>query len=108
MLLYSAIALLGSRGLAGQQAENSIRVADGGNFRIDDHDRTIGKIHGKVCALLDACGRVANDVFDAVICKLIEHTPYALAGERILVASLRCSEDIQGFDPFVLDQRLLE
>src|SRR5882757_904287 len=108
MLLDSAIALLGSSGLAGQQAENAIRVADRGNFRIDDHDRTIRKIHGEVGALLDAGGRIADDVFEAVLRELIEHALHAVAGERILVASLRCSEDVQGFDPFVLDQGLLE
>ena len=68
----------------------------------------VGEIHREARAFLDAGGRIADDVVEAVFGQLLQHALDAFLVERFLVARLRGREHVQRVEAFVLDQRLLE
>src|SRR6185437_3157347 len=89
MFLHTAVALLRALRLAREQSQDTVGVADRGDFGIDDHHRAIGVIHREVRALFDTGRGVAEDVIEATGDQLIEYPSDALDGQRVLVARLR-------------------
>ena len=60
MLLHAPRTAFGKPGLAREQPQDAIRVANRGDFRVHDHDRAVGEVHGQVRTLLDAGRGVAQ------------------------------------------------
>jgi hypothetical protein len=108
MLSYLVVTVLRALRLAGEQAENAVRIPHRRHFRIHNHHSPVGKVHRQMRTLLNPRGRIANDVVEAFGDELVEHPTHALRSERILVTRLGGSEHEKRFEPLVLDQRLLE
>src|SRR3569833_228824 len=102
------VPVLRTLSLAGEEAENAVRVAHRGNFRVHDHNGAIGEVHRQMGAVLDPGGRIANDVVETGGDQLGEYPTDTFGCERILVTRLRGSEDEECFESLVLDHRLLE
>ncbi len=99
---------LGAAGLGGEQPEHAVGVAHRRDLGVGHDDRLVGEVHRHLGALLDAGGRVADDVLEAHLLELFDDPADPLGIEGVLVARLRRRQDVEIFDPLVADQRLLQ
>ncbi|MNI56904.1 hypothetical protein D3C73_1119330 [compost metagenome] len=95
-------------GLRIEQADDAVRVAYRGHFRVHHHHCAVGEVHRQEGTLLDAGRGVADDVLEAVGGQVLQDLAHAFLGQRILVAGLRGSQHEQVVEALVLDQGLLE
>ena len=63
VLLDRLLAFDGAPGLAGQHAQDAVRIAHGGDLGVGHDQRFVGEVHGHQRTGFDAGGRIAHDVF---------------------------------------------
>ncbi|OGA74515.1 MAG: septum site-determining protein MinC [Betaproteobacteria bacterium RIFCSPLOWO2_12_FULL_66_14] len=82
----------GAPGLAGEDAEDPVRIAHRGHLGVGDDERFVGEMHRHQRARFDAGRRIADDVLEIHGRKVAQHLLHALLLQRILVARLRGGE----------------
>ena len=107
MFFHRVLAHFGAAGLALQNAQNAVRIPHRGHFRVGNHDGLIGIVQGHLGSVLDAGRGVAHDVVESLR-QLVDDLLYAFPGEGFFFTGLGSRQDVQGFYPLVLDQRLVQ
>src|SRR5262249_4782313 len=69
----------------GQNPEDTVAVANRGDFGVGDDDRAIGEIERSNCAVLDARWTVAHYVIE-ILLQFLKHPLDAVAFQRLFVA----------------------
>ncbi len=107
VFFHRVLAHFGTAGLALQNAQDAIRIPYRGHFRVGNHDGFVGIVQGHLGAVLDAGRGVAHDVIEGLR-QLVDDFLYAFPGEGFFFTGLGSRQDVQGFHPLILDQRLVQ
>ena len=108
VLFDGVFAQFGAARFAGEDAEDAIGVAHGGDFGVGGDDGFVSVVERHQRALFDAGGAVADDVFEVHRLEVVDDFADAFFGEGVFVAGLRGGQDVEVFDALVFDERLFQ
>ncbi len=108
MLFDWLFAIFRAAGFRGENAKDTVGVANGGDFRVSGDDGFISKVKRHQRTGFNACRGITDDEIEFHFLQFFENLVDAFASQSVFIPGLGSRENVEIFRALIFNQRLVQ